>query len=61
MEHAPLFFEVFAEAMGHEPVVGAEHDHPVPLQSLHPVHGRQRDLPGRAGIVADGHALEVLA
>ena len=61
VEHAPLLFDVVGEAVGHQPVVRAEHDHPVPLEPLHPVHGRERDLPGRAGIVADRHALEVLA
>ena len=39
----------------------AEHDHPVPLEPLHPVHGRERHLAGGARVVAHGDALQVLA
>ena len=51
MEHAPLLLDVVGEAVGHEPVVRTEHDDPVPLEPLDAVHGRERDLPGRARIV----------
>ena len=61
VEHAALLLDVVGEAMRHEPVVRAEHDHPVPLEPLHPVHGRERHLAGGARVVADGDALQVLA